>query len=204
MLDKILLLAITSGTFIGFGCSTVTVKGPLDIESGHIEEIEGIWAGGEEGLILFIKNYDENKVKIGGLDWDSDSHQYILHQDNLILAHDVFRVDEMRGGLLFVQEDFGQTPKDEKDKDMFLFAKYLLSDNNLIAWLPQLQDFKKLIESGEIKGKVNSDSLLGDSVILDGATKLIAKTEEEQASTQNLFIHTHPIIFRKIAPLPRD
>ena len=196
MFNKLLLSILTSVTFVGSSCSLVSIKGPLDIEPRLIEEIEGVWSGPEEG-VFWVKNYGENKVKIGGLEWDND--QWILHQANLILAHDIFDSEtDMAGGLIFVDMNFFEPDRDRENQ--FIFGKCLLSDSNLVVWIPDQKSINKLIESGEIKGKVKSS----DTEILDSVAKLIEKVKEQEGTNlPDLFRYKEPVIYKKIAEVPQ-
>ena len=198
MFNKLLLSILTSVTFVGSSCSLVSIKGPLDIEPRLIEEIEGVWSG-PEGEIFWVKNYGENKVKIGGLEWDQGNDQWILHQDNLILAHDIFYSEtDMAGGLIFVDINFFESNRDRENQ--FIFGKCLLSDSNLVVWIPDQKSINKLIESGEIKGKVKSS----DTEILDSVAKLIEKVKEQEGTNlPDLFRYKEPVIYKKIAEIPK-
>ena len=184
-------------------------KGPPDIESDLIEEIEGVWTGGEKGAIFFIKNYGENKVRIAALDWkrDGDESGFKIVQEDMVLCHDIFRSERplSRGGLLFFRENmFREDPiNPEEDEDNLYFFKYLISDNCIIVWQPSVKIFKDLIASGEIAGKVELNDF-GDTIFLDvEASEIILRMEEDSRSEQGgPFMHAHPQIFRKIAPLP--
>jgi len=184
-------------------CSTVYIKGPLDIESDSIEEIEGVWVGGPKEIIIFIKNYGENKVRIGILDWKSDGNEsrFDLDQRDVVLSHDISafspRRESLDGGLIFGREDIYDS---EVDEDYFVFAKYLLSDNSLIVWAPNPDIFKELVASGEIAGNEHS----GDDIYLDiRASEIISRISSGSRGEQpSMFMHQDPTIFRKIAPLP--
>ena len=178
-------------------CSTVYIKGPLDIESDSIEEIEGVWVGGPKEIIIFIKNYGENKVRLGILDWKSDGNEsrFDLDQRDIVLSHDIFSSQKhyLDGGLIFGREEKYDP---EVDEDYFVFAKYLMSDNSLIVWVPNGDTLKALIASGEITGKK-----VGDDIFLDiGTSELISKTSYHGQSSA--FMYQDPVIFRKIATLP--
>ena len=188
-------------------CSTVYIKGPLDIESDLIAEIEGVWVGGPEEIIIFIKNYGENKVRLGILDWKSDGNEsrFDLDQRDVVLSHDISafspRRESLDGGLIFGRDDKYDS---EVDEDYFVFAKYLLSDNSLIVWAPNPDIFKELVASGEIAGKVNLREYAGDDISLDiRASEIISRISSGSRGEQpSMFMHQDPTIFRKIAPLP--
>ena len=185
-------------------CSEVYIKGPLDIESDHIKEIEGVWDGGEKGGIIFIKNYGKNKVRVAFLDAEGDDDEFRFHlfQGDIVLSHDIFRKTPrpLEGGLLFLPEELldGGRPVDEdeavdEDEDKFFFMKYFLSDNSIIIWMPDSDYLHDLVESGEIAGKVGSDIFLDIE-----ASELISRIKEDPSA----FTTDELVIFRKVAPLP--
>jgi len=197
MLNKILLSILTSSAFVGSSCSLVSIKGPLNIEPRLIEEIEGAWSG-PEGEIFWVKNYGGNKVKIGGLKWDRGNDQWILHQADLILAHDIFDSEtDMAGGLIFIDKNFFEPDRDAESQ--FLFGRCLLSDSSLIVWTPDPDVFEKLVENGEIKGSTQSS----ETMIIDSVAKLIEKVKEQEGTTlQDLFRYKEPAIWKKIGEAP--
>ena len=183
-------------------CASVHIKGPLVIESDLVEEIEGVWVGGEKESILFIKNYGENKVKLAGLNWKRDGDKSRFEVDNLgdiVLSHDIFRRSPrpLEGGLLFITADLENNPDDDK----IFFMKYFLSDNSIILWMPDSDYFHDLIESGEIAGKVDSEAK--DILLNIEASELISRIKEDSLSEQpSAFTTDDILIFRKVAPLP--
>lgn len=197
MLNKILFFILTASAFVGFGCSAVTIKGPLDIEPVLIEEIEGTWSG-PSGDILLVKNYGENKVMVGGLEWNQHDCQWDIVQVNLVLAHDIFDSEnDMAGGLIFLNLNYIEPDHDLENQ--FLFGRYLLSDSNLVVWYPDKKVFDKLVESGEIKG--NTDS--GFTTIQESVANLTAKVkEQERTNFPDLFGYKAPLIYKKIGPIP--
>jgi hypothetical protein len=189
-------------------CASVHIKGPLVIESDLVEEIEGVWVGGEKESILFIKNYGENKVKLAGLNWKRDGDKSRFEVDNLgdiVLSHDIFRSGSsaLDGGLLFMTADGDSLVGRESEVfgDKIFFMKYFLSDNSIIIWMPDSDYFHDLVESGEIAGKVDSEAM--DILLNIEASELISRLKDDSRSEQpSAFTTDNLVILRKVAPLP--
>ena len=188
-------------------CSEVYIKGPLDIESDHIKEIEGVWDGGEKGGIILIKNYGKNKVRVAFLDGKGgdDEFSFDFFQGDIVLRHDIFSKTPrpLVGGLLFFPEEiFDEDEAVDEDEDKIFFMRYFLSDNSIIIWMPDPTYFADLVESGEIAGKGN-----GKSIFLDiEASELISRIKEDLLSEQPSAFHTDDdyVIYRKIATWPEE
>jgi hypothetical protein len=149
------------------GCSTVTSVNPVGRSpaTGLSDELTGTWMG-SEGHQLQIHCNTEGVLTFAVTEWKEDQGQFVLETGEGRL--------KMIGDLVI----FNYLENDENETSPYSFLLIRAQDGQLVAWLPDVEAFRALVEEQVLAGNVD-EGPHSASVMLTGLSEEIAKVLED-------------------------
>lgn len=149
------LLLRSSLVLLLVGCSTLTTKEPLseDPEAVDREELEGAWVLNDQ--VYQVRFREDGVARIGHLAWENDEF-FFLKGEMIITEGRLHNFLSIRG--------FG----DGEWMDEYLLLGYtILTDGNLLLWVPDVDRFEELVAEGRLEGIIDpEDSRFGSDLML--------------------------------------
>jgi hypothetical protein len=149
------------------GCEVVFTHAP----AGKLREdkaLIGGWINEEKGKEATTLHFDKGaggEIKISFLPANRDERNPVLTAKILIIANHSYLV---------------LNPTNEDRDKGFLIARYEITGDELMVWLPNEEKFKTLIQQKRIIGEAQSmDAIVTDSA--DNVAKLLASTDIKDA-----------------------
>ncbi len=150
---------------IVIGCSTVTSVNPIGrvLEVDLSAELTGTWMG-PEGNQLQIHCDGAGHLTYAVTEWKEDHNNFVLE-----VGDGVLRSVGERIFFNFVEDQ-------ECERPTYSFLLVRAMDGQLVVWLPDVDEFRKLVEEkvliGEVEGSQETD------VVLTGSSEEITKALE--------------------------
>ncbi|RLE20967.1 MAG: hypothetical protein DRJ65_17060 [Acidobacteria bacterium] len=148
------------------GCSTVTSVNPIGwpLENDLSAELTGTWMGAEANQ-LQIHCDSTGRLSYAVTEWKDDQGAFVLETGNGVL-----RTIGDRVFFNYVENQEGERPTHS-----FLLLRVM--DGQLVIWLPNVDQFRSLVEEQTLKGDV-VDGAEPTNVVLTGSSEEIAKALE--------------------------
>ncbi len=148
------------------GCSTVTSVNPIGrpLENDLSAELTGTWMGAE-GNQLQIHCDSTGRLSYAVTEWKDDQGAFVLETGNGVLR--------AIGDRVF----FNYIEDQESDHPAYDFLLLRVMDGQLVIWLPNVDQFRSLVEEQTLKGDV-VDGAEPTNVVLTGSSEEIAKALE--------------------------
>ncbi len=148
------------------GCSTVTSVNPIGrvLETDLSAELTGTWMG-PKGNQLQIHCDGAGHLTYAVTEWKEDQNSFVLE-----VGDGVLRSIGERVFFNFVEDQEGKRP-------IYSFLLLRAMDGQLVVWLPDVDEFRKLVEEKVLIGELEEGSQATD-VVLTGSSEEIAKALE--------------------------
>lgn len=188
------LISIVALTIILCACDAVTVKHPIGapIVEDLSPELDGVWQGGEENTVFYVKYKSNGVLQLAHVGWRHD--KFVFRDTTCLLT--------TLAGQSFINFS-AATPS---NGDAYFFAMYTLAgDDYLLLYYPKTGVFKEAIKNGQLHGKMTarySDNL-SIAEIDDGKEKVDNFIKNHK--TQEIFDFSRIDVLKRISSkLPRD
>lgn len=163
------------------GCSTVTTVNPFGqpLETDLSTELSGTWIGAE-GNQLRIHCDGDGRLTYALTEWKEDQGGFVLETGDGVLTS--------IGDHVFLNDI--EDKEDEASVYSFLLLRVM--DGQLIVWLPNVDEFRSLVEAEILKGTIKEEEH-SENVVLTGSSEEIAKAVES-LDLAKLFDWSEPAI----------
>lgn len=166
------------------GCSSVQMKEPFPVSQLSEQErdqLEGIWtADGEVVQVAFTSN---GVAQLAWTEWEDEKFKM-----QTIPAY-IAKKDET----LYISLRLENETADSESTG-YTFLELKPSAKQLILWLPNVDTFKKVVESGQLKGSVEEERY-SDTVLLDSPAVEILEYITTNAAA---FDYKEPAVFQRV------
>jgi hypothetical protein len=161
------------------GCSTVTSVNPIGrpLENDLSAELTGTWMGAE-GNQLQIHCDSTGRLSYAVTEWKDDQGAFVLESGDGTLTS--------IGNRVFF--NYVENREGERPTHSFLLLRAI--DGQLIVWLPNVDEFQKLVEEKVLVGDLEEGSQ-ATNVVLTGTSEEIA-TAFENLDLAKLFDWSEP------------
>ena len=162
-------------------CSTVTSINPIGrpFETDLSAELTGSWMG-SEGNQLEIHCDRAGKLTFAVTEWKEDQGTFVLETGDGVLRS--------IGDRVF----FNFVENQETERPAYSFLLLRVTDGQLIVWLPDVDQFRTLVEGEKLAGDLEEGSQT-TNVVLTGSTEEISKALETLDLAQ-LFDWSEPAV----------
>lgn len=163
------------------GCSTVTSVNPIGrpLETDLSAELTGTWVG-TEGNQLQIHCDSAGRLTYAVTEWKEDQGAFVLETGDGVLRS--------IGDRVF----FNYVENHEAEGPTHSFLLLRAMDGQLVVWLPNVDEFLKLVEAKVLIGDLEEDSQ-ANNVVLTGSSEDIATALEDQ-DLAKLFDWSEPAV----------
>jgi len=163
------------------GCSTVTSVNPIGrpLASDLSAELTGTWMGAE-GNQLQIHCDSAGRLTYAVTEWKEDQGAFAIETGDGILTS--------IGDRVF----FNYVENQDADRPTHGFLLLRAMDGQLAVWLPDVDEFQKLVEENVLIGDLEEDSQ-ASNVVLTGSSEEIA-TALENLDLAGLFDWSEPAV----------
>ncbi len=180
--DQAFIRVFASVALFGLvGCSTVTSVNPIGraLEMDLSAELSGTWMGAE-GNQLQIHCDSAGHLAYAVTEWKDDQGAFVLETGDGVLRS--------IGERVFF--NFIEDPEAERPRYSFLLLREM--DGQLVVWLPNIDQFRKLVEDQVLAAEVVEGSE-PTNVVLTGSSEEIANILET-LDLSDLFDWAEPAI----------
>lgn len=171
------VLVLVSVAIFLSGCESVMTTQPMGetVVQLNPEQWEGTWLHHEAVVTTTVLDRDNGILQASWVEQGEDGIDMEIAKGAVRATGDI---------TFFVA-------RDENQKELFHWARVKKGDNYLIMWSPNVEQFKSLIEDGELPGKVTEGSVVLDEF----KSEAIEMIDDPSA---NLLKWTEPDVFIRI------
>ena len=164
------------------GCSTVTTVSPFGrtLATDLSAELDGTWVGAE-GNQLQIHCDGDGRLTYALTEWKEDQGGFVLETGDGVLTS--------IGDHVFFN-DIEDQEGEEASTYSFLLIRAI--DGQLVVWLPNVDEFRSLVEEEILKGTIEEEEH-SENIVLTGSSEEIAKAVES-LDLAKLFDWSEPAI----------
>lgn len=164
------------------GCSSVEMKEPFPVSQlseKEREQLEGAWKVDE--AVFYVAFASNGVAQLAGIDWDKEDEVFRLESFPLHFAK--------CNGALYVS-----MPQESDEPDRFIFAELKTDSSTIVAWMPNLDLFEKLVDQGKLKGTVEKEKH-SKEILLDMPAADILELISTNPATIN---YKDPLVFQRL------
>lgn len=163
------------------GCSTVTTVHPFGqpIATDLSAELTGTWIGAE-GNQLQIHCTREGLLTYAVTEWKEDQEAFVLESGDGVLT--------AIGDRIF----FNDLEEGEDSPSAYSFVLLRVMAGQLVVWLPNVDEFRSLVESATLEGMIEEEEHSAN-VVLTGSSETITNALES-LDLARLFDWSEPAI----------
>lgn len=163
------------------GCSGVVMREPLPetiLTQNEQKELSGTWA--IDKSIVYLAFTDSGNPRLASVEWENGAFRLDEHPLNFSKTSDALYVSMKEDG--------------KDGTNAYLFAELRPDGDKCLVWIPETDQFEKLVKDGTLGGTVVKDKH-SKKVILDAPGAAILGLLSTNSAAIN---YKAPMIFRKI------
>ena len=173
------LTAATALLFLSLGCGGVLSTHPVGIEPLAVDrgDWEGTWVDEEEAFEIRVVDASAGRLEVAWIEEEGGG----FHLRTLPL--ELRRIDDWTIGNLY-----------DEDEEKYLWLRLEWGASTLLAWLPDEDEFARLVRNGELPGRIEGD----EPVLARLEARHLARIRDESGGA--LFVWDEPLVLRRLGP----
>ena len=178
-----------------FACDVVTLEHPIGVPI--VEDLggklDGVWYGGEDISVLYVKYKSNGILQIAGVEWNEG--KFALRDTMCLLT--------VLDGVSYINLPINFPATDSTDQTTgYVFARYTLTEqwfqdyHYLVLYYPKTEFFKEAVKNGNLKGKIISN--YGDWIDIEDVKENVDEFIENHAA-QEMFDFSKITVLKRIS-----